>query len=573
MRIPLSFAFVLSAACMGSSGGASDSAGAPLPGTSPPSSPGGGGVSFGGAQDIGELRSILDRGEIPGPDTFDANGFFNEHFNAPAPATCGNLLCVASGLSVGHDWLTGAHQATLQLAIESTVDPTTYHRLPMNLVVVVDHSGSMASDGRLDKVKGGLHTMIDHLLDEDRLAIVEFDDQVNVDATFGATLDRTKLHAIVDKLTPRGATDIFDGLQQGFQLLGDVPASDHQNRVIFLSDGLATAGDTSQDHIMQMAKERVQRGIGLTTIGVGNEFDVALMRGLAEQGAGNFYFLEDATAAIEVFTEELDFFMQPIALDVRLDATAGPGYQFGEVVGSRLWAAEAGYGSIQIPAVFVASRTSQSGGTGRRGGGSMIFIHMTPVSGNTGRVADLTLSFRAPGSEVRTEQVVSLDYANDPTVTPEQPYLSSPEMAERFAMYNMFLGIRAATQASDLGCARSVLEATRTAGKTWNATHEDPDLQADLTLVDQYLGNIDEKIATGYDGTAHPISSCPTAIGPDEPPYVDPQPVDGYNGDQPRYHSMACSTGTATGGLPIMLAAVLAAAGLGRRRRRYPGTR
>ncbi|HEU4727433.1 MAG TPA: hypothetical protein VFT22_06085, partial [Kofleriaceae bacterium] len=140
MRIPLSFAFVLSAACMGGSGGASDVAGAPPPGAS---GSGGGGVSFGGAQDIGELRSILDRGEIPGPDTFDANGFFNEHYNAPAPAACGNLLCVASGMSVGRDWLTGAHQATLQLAIESTVDPSTYHRLPMNLVVVVDHSGSM----------------------------------------------------------------------------------------------------------------------------------------------------------------------------------------------------------------------------------------------------------------------------------------------------------------------------------------------------------------------------------------------------------------------------------------------
>jgi hypothetical protein len=52
--------------------------------------------------------------------------------------------------------------------------------------------------------------MIDNLSDEDRLAMVEFDDQV--DATFGATLDRPALHAIVDRLAPRGSTDIFDGL-------------------------------------------------------------------------------------------------------------------------------------------------------------------------------------------------------------------------------------------------------------------------------------------------------------------------------------------------------------------------
>src|SRR5262249_47178297 len=127
---------------------------------------------------------------------------------------------------------------------------------------------------------------------------------------------------IVNRLQPRGATNIFDGLRQGFVLLGDTPPSERQNRVIFLSDGNATAGDTSTEHIMQMASDRVLKGIGLTTIGVGDDFDVALMRGLAEQGAGNFYFLEDPSAATEVFTEELEYFMQPIALDIQLEAIA-----------------------------------------------------------------------------------------------------------------------------------------------------------------------------------------------------------------------------------------------------------
>ncbi|TMQ20251.1 MAG: VWA domain-containing protein [Deltaproteobacteria bacterium] len=272
MRVLASTLILFTAACAGRS--SADFA-------APGGGSGAGGVSFGGAQDVGEFRGILDRGEIPGPDTLDANGFFNEHFNAPPPAICGALLCAVPGLSVGRDWLTGAHQATLQISVSTTVDPSAYRRLPMNLVVVVDHSGSMASDRRLDKVKAGLHTLINHLQDTDRLALVEFDDQVTIDAPLGTTLDRAKLHAIVDRLVPRGATDIFDGLQQGFLLLGDAPASERQNRVIFLSDGNATAGDTSQSDILAMAAGRVRRGIGLTTIGVGNDFDVGLMRGLA----------------------------------------------------------------------------------------------------------------------------------------------------------------------------------------------------------------------------------------------------------------------------------------------------
>lgn len=547
MRLVLPVVFVVVGACSSSG---HDAASAPPPG---------GDVSFGGAQDIGELRAILDRGEIPGPDTFDANGFFNEHYNAPPPAACGNLLCVTAGMSVGRDWLAGAHQATLQLAVTSTVDPRTYQRLPMNLVVVVDHSGSMASDGRLDKVKVGLHTLIDHLHDDDRLAIVEFDDQVEVDATLGPALDRTALHAIVTRLQPRGATNIFDGLRQGFLLLGDAPPSERQNRVILLSDGNATAGDTSPTHIMQMASDRVQRGVGLTTIGVGADFDVGLMRGLAEQGAGNFYFLEDPTAASEVFTEEIDYFMQPIALDVRLEAVAGPGYRFDEVVGSQLWSEGADRGSMQIPAVFVASRTSQGGGQGRRGGGSMIFIHMTPMAGGTGRVASLTLSFRAPGSPERISQTLTLDYAADPALTPDEPYLSMPEMAERFGMYNMFLGIRAATESSDPGCAIAVLEATRAGAAAWNQRHEDPDIAADLALVDQYLANLRAHGAGGQ----HALSACPVAVDPYGDPPVGVPPID----DVDRYpRGYACSAGGASGGLPIALGA-LAAVGLRRRRR------
>jgi Ca-activated chloride channel family protein len=511
---------------------------------------GGGGVSFGGAQDVGELRGILDRGEIPGPDTLDANGFFNEHYNAPPPASCGALLCAVPGMSVGRDWVTGAHQATLQIAVTTTVDPTTYQRLPMNLVVVVDHSGSMASDGRLDKVKAGLHTLIDHLQDTDQLALVEFDDRVDIDAPL-RPLDRPKLHAIVDRLTPRGATDIFDGLQQGFLLLGDVPASQRQNRVIFLSDGNATAGDTVQSDILAMAAVRVQRGIGLTTIGVGNDFDVGLMRGLAEQGAGNFYFLEDPGAATEVFTEELDYFIQPLALDVRIDAAAGPGYEFGEVIGSHLWSGQTRSGSMQVPAVFVSSRTTQGGGQGRRGGGSMIFL-MTPVAGNTGRVASVTLSYRTPGSAERISQTVTLDYASDPEATPEQPYLSSPEMAERYAMYNMYLGLRTATQAHDPSCAMAALDATRAAATEWNKTHEDPDLAADVTLVDQYRANLTDHGAVA--GAS--VTACATG----EIPYPIDTPPGGY-----RHY--ACSTGGAAGGLPIALAALAALVGPRRRRR------
>jgi len=137
----------------------------------------GGGVSFGGQQDIGEFRGVLEAGQVPGPDTLDANGFFNEHYAPPPADACTDVLCMTPGLSVGKDWVLGKHQAALQIAINTNVDPTNYPKQPLNLVVVIDHSGSMASDGRLQKVKAGLNVLIDSLDATDRLAIVEFDDR------------------------------------------------------------------------------------------------------------------------------------------------------------------------------------------------------------------------------------------------------------------------------------------------------------------------------------------------------------------------------------------------------------
>ena len=84
-------------------------------------------------------------GGVPGPDTLDANGFFNEHYVPPPKTDCTNTLCLTPGLSVGRDWITGGHQATLQIAVNTNVDPANFPRKPLDLVVVVDRSGSMAA--------------------------------------------------------------------------------------------------------------------------------------------------------------------------------------------------------------------------------------------------------------------------------------------------------------------------------------------------------------------------------------------------------------------------------------------
>ena len=518
----------------------------------------GGNVGFGGAQDIGQFRKILDEGGIPGENTLDANGFFTEHFTELPPPDCGQTLCLHGMLAVGHDWIDKHYQATLQIAMNTPVDPAGLERLPLNLVVVVDTSGSMAADDRIGFVREGLHLLVDQLQEGDRVALVRYSSSVEVLSDL-AVLDRSQLHLAINRLVASGSTNIFDGLKTGFAIADESFDLARQNRVIFLSDGLATAGNTSDTDILDMAVQHISKGIGLTSIGVGREFNVDLMRGLAERGAGNFYFLEDAAAVREVFVDELDYFVTPLAVSVRIEVEAGSAYDIGEVLGTRLWKASGESGEVFIPGVFVASRTdNQPDPDGRRGGGSAIFIDMKPRGGqfaNPGEVARVRLTYRLPGSNQIFEQSITVNNPADPGVPPaEDIYLSHQAMAEHYAAYNIYLGLRDAARTAqyDRNCALSRLETLDREIASWNAEFNDADISADLVLVDKFMSNLQENGAVAVDTSDEYV--CTGSGGGDE-----------YYGDDEVY---ACSAaGQRAGGITTwaLLALVL---GLAVRRRR-----
>jgi Ca-activated chloride channel family protein len=513
-----------------------------------------GNVSFGGAQDIGQFRDILDRGGIPGEDTLDANGFFNEHYVELPDADCGQALCGHAMVSVGADWRTGDYQAALQISMNSPIDPADLERLPLNLVVVVDTSGSMEADNRLADVKTGLHLLVDQVEAGDRIAIIEYSTEVRVLASLTEPADNDQLHELISGLWPGGSTNLHDGLESGLEMVAAAYDVERQNRVVLLSDGMPTTGITDDASILAMAEGYIADGIGLTTIGVGDMFNVNLMRGLAERGAGNFYYLEDADAIDEVFTDELDYFVTPIALAVDIRVSAGPAYRFGEVVGTKLWQSHSDYGQVFIPAAFLASRTSAvPDPNGRRGGGSAIFVQMH-ANGATGpidfnKVAHVELTYRVPGSSEVIEQVIDVTNPYDPGMTPEECYYSHAAMAKNYAVYNIFLALRQATRqaASSYSCALDTLVTLNSVAQRWNLEYEDADVIADIALADTFAANL--RAAGGRDGYC------------DQPYYDD---CDDPNCTQEM--PMGCSTGGSNAPLGSLLLA-LGALGMVTRRR------
>lgn len=513
---------------------------------------GGGNVGFGGAQDIGQFRAILDQGGIPGEQTLDAGGFFAEHHSESPPADCGQPLCVVGRMAVGRDWVRGADQAVLQISMTTPVDPATVERRPLNLVVVADTSGSMAEDDRIGYLRIGLHRLIDELEDGDRLALVTYSDGVRELSSLEQPLDRAALHAAADQLGAAGGTNLYGGLERGFQLAHASWDVERQNRVILMSDGIPTVGVTDQGTIVAQAEAWVSDGVGLTTIGVGLDFNADLMRTLAERGAGSFYFLESPTAIAEVFSEELDYALEPLAFEVSLEVTADRAWQIGEVLGTRSWTGSYERGGVTMPAVFVASRTSdQPGEYGRRGAGGALFVALSPVVGSPwqlrGHAADVVLRYRLPGSsEILTQRVA---VASEPSSASDTPWLSQESMAEHYAMYSMYVGLREAARqaAASYNCAATALQVLDGRAATWNRERADEDIEADRQLIAQFAGNLAELGAAPLAGDYG--AQCP------EDPWgeVYPYPEDQIDAG-PTYCSAAGGRGGAAGGLLLILA-------------------
>jgi len=270
--------------------------------------------------------------------------------------------------------------------------------------------------------------------------------------------------------------------------------------VIFLSDGVATAGIQDPSKIISLASAYAKKGIGVTTIGVGKEFDVDVMRNLGEVGAGNFYFLEDPKAVVEVFTDEVDTFPVPVALDVKFDISVGGGYAVRGVYGTHGWETAEGGGTISIPSLFLAGRTSASDpiSEGRRGGGGAMLIELVPKPGAISvpdpfAVGKLALSFKDPATGTLKTQTTDIVAQTTPDAPPAGGYFFNDTVEKGFVMLNIYAGFKLATQLaadSDPRTARRTLETLRPNVSDWLTSNPDADIQDDLLYVDKFITNL-----------------------------------------------------------------------------------
>lgn len=453
-----------------------------------------GSVGTGGGQDFAFFRKALDEGKIPSPDSIDAAGFFAEHYTTlPAP-TCGKTFCLHGMFSVSPDYVRSGDWTLLQMGMNSPIDPATVEKPPLELAVVLDRSGSMGEAGKMDFAKQGVSMLVDALGPTDRLTLIAFDDKVETVFGPATVTDKAALKAKIDAIGPRGGTDLYASLDAGYKAISGA-SEQLQRRVIFLTDGIASAGNTDPEAIKTMSSSWNQKHLGLTTIGLGSDVSIKLLRGLAEQGGGNFYYVDKVDAVKEVFTEELAFFVAPLAYDLELTYTEMPSYSTKTVYGTNLWTSFPGGGKIAIPSVFLVSRTSTSPGPsgGRRGGGSAIIAELAATGklpSSLHDVAKLSLKYRVPGSTTFDTQEVTVTHDGEPGVAPEgNGSFDNPSVEKNTLVLGFFVAFHDAAKLAqtDKVGARTMLESFQTKMTARLTGWTDEDLLDDLKILQKFI--------------------------------------------------------------------------------------
>lgn len=195
------------------------------------------------------------------------------------------------------DALQTTSQRQLAIAISAIADDTP-RKVPLNLCLILDHSGSMG--GRpLDIVKQAATQLIDRLSPGDRLAIVAFDHKAKLLVPHQAINNPSSIKRQINQLKAGGGTSIDEGLRLGVEELAK-GKKEAISQAFLLTDGENEHGDN--DRCLKLAKLAADFNLTVSTLGFGNSWNQDVLEKIADAGGGTLSFIEFPEQAVSEFS-------------------------------------------------------------------------------------------------------------------------------------------------------------------------------------------------------------------------------------------------------------------------------
>lgn len=191
-------------------------------------------------------------------------------------------------------------------------------RTNINLGVVLDRSGSMHGS-KLKKAKEAVEFVVNNLSKEDVLALTIYDHKVDTIIPSAKLTNRTAIINQLRSIRSRGRTNLHGGIVEGAQQVESAKHLEYRNVMLLLSDGLANEGITDRGRIRESVTDIYGGGIGISTFGVGDDFDEDLLVNIADAAGGSFYFIETPDNIPKFIEQEFQGLLATAAYNIEVE--------------------------------------------------------------------------------------------------------------------------------------------------------------------------------------------------------------------------------------------------------------
>lgn len=210
--------------------------------------------------------------------------------------------------------------AVVKVSLVAEAPPKEMKRPPVNLCIVLDHSGSMGGH-KIEQAREAALEALSRLGEQDIFSLVVYNSSVETLIPAGRLKDQRRARELIQGIRSSGGTALFGGVSQGAAELRKA-MEDHAegtvHRMILLSDGQANEGPSSPEDLGRLGASLQKEGISVTTVGLGTGYNEDLMTQLAQRSDGNTYFVENANDLARIFGAELGDVLSVVARDIRI---------------------------------------------------------------------------------------------------------------------------------------------------------------------------------------------------------------------------------------------------------------
>jgi len=266
------------------------------------------------------VRRFLEDGNLP-PDgavrTEEIMNFFQYDYEAPN----GNHPIAINGEITACPWTPG--NKLLRIGIKGK-EITREEMPPANLVFLIDVSGSMRSSNKLELLKEGFLLYADFMRPQDKIAIVTYAGEAGVLLHSTSGGDKQTIKNAINQLTSGGGTNGAGGIIAAYEIAQANFITNGNNRVVLGTDGDFNVGLSSQDELIELIEEKRESNVFLSVLGVGTgNYQDGKMEQLANNGNGNYEYIDDLDQARKVFIDEFGKFYT-VAKDVKIQVKFDP---------------------------------------------------------------------------------------------------------------------------------------------------------------------------------------------------------------------------------------------------------